>query len=375
LELIPHNKNGLNWPPTGPNDGSGPRRTVSSWYEKSGIITPRLYCHFAQSDVRPRYNNREKAEISRTDQRMLKLQKTAWIALLVALILFQFGMALWGTLNRHSEKSYDYASYSDDRIGNNQGKPEGLYVKMAYILDTAASYCASHPQDEKQKWLHDYVCDANISDTLIAAFSLLLVLVTGGLVGVGYLQLRQTKILERAYISVEPLGISPFVSDDQTNLREIVGHINFVNVGRLPARDASIIQASLTWCECLLEEKDLKFKEHPPMKIVIPPGTKMPLGTNPYPGNHIGGDGYFYVWVRLDTQTDSAADVSLNSAIGILANRMNWPPTAANASKQSTPVITNTATTQTSLARELINPWALADVRFGAHYGLKSDIA
>jgi hypothetical protein len=138
-----------------------------------------------------------------------------------------------------------------------------------------------------------------IATVAIAAFTGTLWRATDKLREAGERQGELTRILERAYISVAPLGISPFISEDQINLREIVGHVSFVNVGRLPARNASILQASLTWSERLWEKKDVEFKELPSMNFVIPPGTEMPLGTNPYPSDHIGDKGYFYVWGEI----------------------------------------------------------------------------
>jgi hypothetical protein len=139
-----------------------------------------------------------------------------------------------------------------------------------------------------------------LATVAVAAFTGTLWLATDKLREAGDRQAELTKILERAYISVGPLGISPFISEDQSNLREIVGHVSFVNAGRLPARNASILQASLIWSDRWLEKKEMELKELPPLNFVIPPGTEMPVGTNSYPSDHVGDKGYFYVWGAIE---------------------------------------------------------------------------
>ena len=52
-------------------------------------------------------------------------------------------------------------------------------------------------------------------------------------------QERTTKILERAYLSVELAGINPFRSLQQTLGHVVLGHVDFHNAGRLPAREIS----------------------------------------------------------------------------------------------------------------------------------------
>jgi hypothetical protein len=44
-----------------------------------------------------------------------------------------------------------------------------------------------------------------------------------------------SRVLQRAYLAVEPLGINPFVSKHGRITNFVVGHTNIVNVGRLPA--------------------------------------------------------------------------------------------------------------------------------------------
>jgi hypothetical protein len=62
-----------------------------------------------------------------------------------------------------------------------------------------------------------------------AVFTGLLVLVTGGLVWVGWRQIQDARVLQRAYVSALPGGIS------NTTRGELLAHVEFKNVGHLPA--------------------------------------------------------------------------------------------------------------------------------------------
>jgi hypothetical protein len=62
-----------------------------------------------------------------------------------------------------------------------------------------------------------------------AVFAGLLVLVTAGLVLVGRRQIQDARVLQRAYVSALPGGIST------TTRGELLAHVEFKNVGHLPA--------------------------------------------------------------------------------------------------------------------------------------------
>jgi hypothetical protein len=68
----------------------------------------------------------------------------------------------------------------------------------------------------------------------VAGFTALLVLATLILAGIAYLQIRQGRIVQRAYVAVEPLGVHLMVEGDR-----VIGHIGIRNAGRLPARRLS----------------------------------------------------------------------------------------------------------------------------------------
>ena len=125
---------------------------------------------------------------------------------------------------------------------------------------------------------------------------------------IGKRQIDETKILQRAYITTKPLGISPFISEKGVVPDKIVGHVAFVNVGRLPARKVSVERACMAWKDTdNLPEADLPvITPIRPMTIVLPPGTEMRHGTNPLPASDLErgpNPGYLYVWGEL-TYTD-----------------------------------------------------------------------
>jgi hypothetical protein len=80
-----------------------------------------------------------------------------------------------------------------------------------------------------------YLVEHWTADDIIALFTAVLAVSTIGLwlvTGQGIrAQARDTQILQRAYVAVEPLGIHSL-----KNSVEAVAHINIKNVGHLPAR-------------------------------------------------------------------------------------------------------------------------------------------
>jgi hypothetical protein len=83
---------------------------------------------------------------------------------------------------------------------------------------------------------------AAIATVLIAYYTLILKEATDHLgviaIKTADVQERDTKILQRAYLSAEPRGVSTFLAPDDTSPGDrVVGHVGFRNVGRLPARN------------------------------------------------------------------------------------------------------------------------------------------
>jgi hypothetical protein len=87
--------------------------------------------------------------------------------------------------------------------------------------DEISEYCAlnGNADKEKQDWSHKYICDIRVTDTYIALFSALLVVVTIGLIYVG---IRQAKLTKEALIAdkrafVFAKGVSGFWERDSSN--------------------------------------------------------------------------------------------------------------------------------------------------------------
>jgi hypothetical protein len=77
-----------------------------------------------------------------------------------------------------------------------------------YGLQKISAYCANKPDNEPDKWLHEkFICDVRITDVAIAVFTLLLALVTGPLIIVGWIQAhllsKTAKRQLRAYVGAD----------------------------------------------------------------------------------------------------------------------------------------------------------------------------
>jgi hypothetical protein len=155
------------------------------------------------------------------------------------------------------------------------------------------------------EWLADLPPETwtALATIFIAIFTGTLWFATNELRKAGDRQDELTKILERAYLSVEPLGINRYVSQPEgPPSNKIVGHINILNVGRLPAKVwISENQPLIKWDERSdLKEEDLQCGEGVDEVGVLGPGGKMPVGTGFIPDDDMGKTGYFYIWGRVD---------------------------------------------------------------------------
>lgn len=82
---------------------------------------------------------------------------------------------------------------------------------VANYLEQSTKYCTDESADKEHKWLQDFLCGVKITDVVIAIFSILLVLVTVGLVVVGWIQASLLRLTARrqlrAYVFVETAGM------------------------------------------------------------------------------------------------------------------------------------------------------------------------
>jgi len=99
---------------------------------------------------------------------------------------------------------------------------------------TPSNYQRGDEGKEKQSNEKQYVSALNwaLPDAM-SLYNLILVVFTGGLASIAWIQIRQTRILQRAYLGVEPLGVRPFSYDIY-----MLGWAGFKNTGHIPAREA-----------------------------------------------------------------------------------------------------------------------------------------
>jgi hypothetical protein len=122
-----------------------------------------------------------------------------------------------------------------------------------------------------------------------AVFTGLLVLVTVGLVYVGWRQIQDARVLQRAYISAVVGGIS------STTRGELLALVEFKNVGHLPAsqfkwRLALDASDNGDWSPPPVDDKDLR------------PAGVLPIGTSVTRGSHpigVPSAKYLYAWGRV----------------------------------------------------------------------------
>ena len=124
-----------------------------------------------------------------------------------------------------------------------------------------------------------------------AASAAVIAIFTAVLVTISYRQHRDARILQRAYLSVEPEGIRRWRGTSR-----VLGHVGIRNTGHLPAREVS-------WILHIASDTDyaratFSISNAPRGDHVITPGSTMTRGTEP--ANIAAGDGqYCYVWGKI----------------------------------------------------------------------------
>jgi hypothetical protein len=124
-----------------------------------------------------------------------------------------------------------------------------------------------------------------------AGFTGLLVLVTAGLVWLGWRQIRDARVLQRAYVNALPGGIST------TTHGELLAHVEFKNVGHLPATQVKLVLKFTAsddgnWSPPPVDDKDLRPAGVVPIGISVTTGS-YGIGV-PQPWTK-----YLYAWGRV----------------------------------------------------------------------------
>jgi hypothetical protein len=135
-------------------------------------------------------------------------------------------------------------------------------------------------------------------------------------------QEKDTQILQRAYLSVEPGGVAPYASPTATFDPDwrVVAHIRIHNAGHLPARNVSYHfntqfssdphwseerLAQIDWSEDFFAQSgETENAVEPVGNNVIPPGSTMNQGG---PTRLLGEKGWVYVW-GIVTYNDGFVD-------------------------------------------------------------------
>ncbi|MGY4504475.1 hypothetical protein ACVWYH_008432 [Bradyrhizobium sp. GM24.11] len=211
---------------------------------------------------------------------------------------------------KHQSAAYRYGRKKD------QGEHLPSY---SLVQQEEAKENTDHSEAKGNVWLTKFACDAKLSDLLIALFTYGLFIATGWLVwatlklwraaqDTAETQERDTRILQRAYISVEPGGVHAHNARGRIYLKgdkgppQSVPQIRIVNVGHLPARD-------IKW---IIEHKfseDRRLNDFPidedrgEGRNVLPPGGFMTQGGiiinvgEKEPGElRLETDRFLYVW-------------------------------------------------------------------------------
>jgi hypothetical protein len=186
-----------------------------------------------------------------------------------------------------------------------------LFAQQAAGPQQHSAAVATRTSSAKSIWEKTTEDPVALYTLVLSLFSGLLVVVTVGLIWVGWRQarltreiadrqVRDTEILQRAYISADLGGINPFRSTGGASGggHRVVGHVNFRNVGHLPSRNVSCFM------DCKVSKNDAERDFPIPSaeqfwgNYVIPPGSVMKQGTN-YVIVEDGNAGYVYVWGEI----------------------------------------------------------------------------
>jgi hypothetical protein len=96
-----------------------------------------------------------------------------------------------------------------------------------------AKYCGRNTKETPSDWTQNYICDVKITDAYIAFFNGLLVVVTVGLIVVGYLTIRKMRDTEERQLRAYVFADAGPLEKGANNVWRYV--INYRNSGQTPA--------------------------------------------------------------------------------------------------------------------------------------------
>jgi hypothetical protein len=207
--------------------------------------------------------------------------------LVIALLLAALSSTVWAQHpntpqegNRPKQEQAQPLESTQSTAAKQQSSPQPPTAVNVLPPQKTESELAAEKNEREEKARLDrglvYATDALVIATI------LLVVVTAGLVVFARRQSQETKILQRAYIAVVPGGIRPY-RRRRANARvgsseDLTGHFTIENVGHLPAREVSWSVQIV--CDERRERADFSVEENGFVgNMAVPPGMKMPRAT------------------------------------------------------------------------------------------------
>jgi hypothetical protein len=112
------------------------------------------------------------------------LRNAVWIAAFACLVL-GFGFVEW-RVSQQPQSPHPHANQSAERPNHDKGSAEGKGdIALGSYLQKYSTYCAAKPDNENEKWHHDFWCEFKVTDFVIAAFTAILATATISLIVVG----------------------------------------------------------------------------------------------------------------------------------------------------------------------------------------------
>ena len=105
-----------------------------------------------------------------------------------------FSVSSYGvwTASQHPQSPQPHTNERGERAGENEKRAKNNSgIAFSAYLQKYSAYCATEPEQKDDKWGHDFLCEFKITDAIIAAFTVILAIVTAGLIIVGICQTRQ----------------------------------------------------------------------------------------------------------------------------------------------------------------------------------------
>lgn len=143
----------------------------------------------------------------------------------------------------HSSNEAQKAAQTDRRTAAHQDASGNYQPSFYSVIGLVFSdkfkdytaYCNSYREDQRKKWPQGYYCDFRITDFYLAVFTGLLFFATSALGYYAFRSFWDSRVLQRAYVSVAPGGIRPYLSLDG----RLSCDVWFRNAGHLPAKNVS----------------------------------------------------------------------------------------------------------------------------------------